>query len=205
VIHGVNEPRRLRVRYPKDQKARAKATILREAARTLKENGFHSVGVDRLAASAQVTSGALYSNFANKEAVLEEVVATQLGAEFAGLADQEPAERRRLLSEILRGYLSEAHRDDAGHGCVMPSLSTDVARAGVPVREAYRRRIVEVIATLAPAMRGTKEQQTAQAWELVASIVGAITIARALPPGDEAHAVLDAVLASALQPITNEP
>jgi TetR/AcrR family transcriptional regulator, transcriptional repressor for nem operon len=64
------------VRYSKDHKAQAKAVIVRAAARTLKENGFHGVGVDGLAASAQVTSGALYSNFANKEAVLEEVVAT---------------------------------------------------------------------------------------------------------------------------------
>ena len=193
------------MRYPKEHKAQAKATIVREAARTLKENGFQGVGVDGLAASAQVTSGALYSNFANKEAVLEEVVATQLGAEFAGLVDQEPAERRRLLIEILHMYLSDAHRDDAGHGCVMPSLSTDVARAGAPVREAYRRRIVEVIATLAPAMRGSQEGQIAQAWTLVASIVGALTIARALPAGDEAHAVLDAVLATAMPSITDAP
>jgi TetR/AcrR family transcriptional repressor of nem operon len=101
-------------------------------------------------------------------------------------------------------YLSDAHREDAGHGCVMPSLSSDVARAGAPVHEAYRQRILEVIAALAPTMRGTQEERTAQAWTLVASIVGAITIARALPAGDEAHALLDAVLASGLQSITEE-
>jgi TetR/AcrR family transcriptional repressor of nem operon len=193
------------MRYSKEHKAQAKAAIVREAARTLKENGFHAVGVDGLAASAQVTSGALYSNFANKEAVLEEVVATQLGIEIAGLADQKPAERRRLLSKILRIYLSDAHREDAGHGCVMPSLSTDVARAGAPVREAYRRRIVEVVALLAPAMPGRPEEQERQAWTVLASIVGAITIARALPAGNEAHAVLDAVLASAMPSIADEP
>jgi TetR/AcrR family transcriptional repressor of nem operon len=195
----------LPVRYPKEHKAQAKVAIVREAARILKENGFHAVGVDGLAASAQVTSGALYSNFANKEAVLEEVVATQLGAEFAGLAGQEPADRRRLLEEILRTYLSDQHREDAGHGCVMPSLSADVSRAGESVRDAYRRRIVDVIAALAPAMRGTQEEQTAQAWTLAASIVGAITIARALPSGDQAQDVLHAVLASAMQSITDEP
>jgi TetR/AcrR family transcriptional repressor of nem operon len=193
------------MRYSKEHKSHAKATIVREAARTLKENGFEGVGVDGLAASAQVTSGALYSNFANKEAVLEEVVATQLGIEFAGLADQEPAERRRMLGEILRLYLSDQHRQDAGHGCVMPSLSADVARAGDSVREAYRRRICDVIAVLAPAMPGTPEEQEHRAWTVVASIVGAITIARALPSGDQAQAVLDAVLTSTMQSITNEP
>ncbi|MFF3139224.1 TetR/AcrR family transcriptional regulator [Streptomyces mirabilis] len=194
------------MRYSKEHKAQAKVAIVREAGRTLKENGFHGVGVDGLAASAQVTSGALYSNFANKEAVLEEVVATQLGIEFASLAGQEPAERRRMLGERLRLYLSDLHRNDPGHGCVIPSLSADVARAGESVREAYRRRMAEVIAVLAPAMPGsTQEVQEQRAWTLLASIVGAITIARALPSGDQAQAVLDAVLASVLQSVTDEP
>lgn len=192
------------MRYTEEHRAQAKAAIVREAGRTLKENGFHGVGVDGLAASAQVTSGAVYSNFANKEAVLEEVVATQLGIEFAGLADKEPAERRHMLGEVLRVYLSDLHRVDPGHGCVMPSLSADVARAGESVREAYRRRMVDVIATLAPAMPGTEEEQAQQAWTLVASIVGAITIARALPSGDQAQAILDAVLTTALQSIPDE-
>ncbi len=193
------------MRYSKEHKALAKATIVREAARTLKENGFHAVGVDGLAAAAKVTSGALYSNFANKEAVLEEVVATQLGIEFAGLADQDPAERVRVLGEILHLYLSDQHRDNAGLGCVMPSLSADVARAGDPVRKAYRSRMDDVIAVLTPAMPGTPARQAQLAWTLLASIVGAVTIARALPPGDQAQAVLDAVLASTMQLITEEP
>ena len=132
-------------------------------------------------------------------------MATQLGIEFAGLAGQEPAERRRMLGEILPRYLSNLHREDAGHGCVMPSLSADVARAGDSVREAYRRRIVDVVALLVPAMRGTQEEQAQAAWTLVASIVGAITIARALPSGVQAQAVLDAVLASALSSIASDP
>ena len=43
-----------------------------------------------------------------------------------------------------------------------------------------------------------------QAWVLVASIVGAITIARALPAGDQAQAILDAVLTTALESIPDE-
>lgn len=193
------------MRYTKEHRAQAKAAIVQEAGRTLKESGFHGVGVDGLAASAQVTSGALYSNFANKEAVLEEVVATQLGIEFAGLADQEPAVRRRMLGDVLRIYLSDLHRDNPRDGCVMPSLSADVARAGDSVRETYRRRMVDVIATIAPAMPGDEEEQVQQAWTLVAAIVGAITIARALPAGDQAQAILDAVLTTALQSIPDEP
>jgi TetR/AcrR family transcriptional regulator, transcriptional repressor for nem operon len=193
------------MRYSKEHKAQAKAAIVREAGRTLKESGFHAVGVDALAASAQVTSGALYSNFANKEAVLEEVVAAQLGIEFAPLADLEPAERRRVLGEILHLYLSDQHREDPGHGCVMPALSTDVARASEPVRAAYQHRITDVVAALTPAMHGAPEEKQQQAWTLLASIVGAITIARALPSGDQAQSVLEAVLDAAMKSITDEP
>jgi TetR/AcrR family transcriptional repressor of nem operon len=193
------------MRYSKEHKAQAKAAIVREAGRTLKESGFHAVGVDALAASAQVTSGALYSNFANKESVLEEVVAAQLGIEFAPLAGLEPAERRRALGEVLHLYLSDQHRGDPGHGCVMPALSADVARASNPVREAYQQRIADVVAAFTPAMHGTDEEKRQRAWTLLASIVGAVTIARALPPGDQAHALLDAVLDTAMKSITDEP
>jgi putative transposase len=106
--------------------------ILRGAARVLKRDGFNGIGVDGLAASAEVTSGGFYSNFATKEALLEEA------------------------------------------------------------RETYERRMTELVATLAPAMKGTPEERTQHAWTAVATMVGAVTVARALPPGDNARAVLDA-------------
>ncbi|WP_329455194.1 TetR/AcrR family transcriptional regulator [Streptomyces sp. NBC_01497] len=192
------------MRYSKGHKEKAKAAILTEASRSLKENGFHGVGVDALASAAKVTSGALYSNFANKEALFEEVVSTQLGLEFAGLADTEPTERRRLLGEILRLYLSDLHRKDPANGCVMPSLSSDVARSGDSVRDAYRRQVSDLVAVLAPALPGAPHEQEAAAWSLVASIVGAITVARALPAGAPAQAVLDATLETAMRTIAEE-
>ncbi|GHH85764.1 hypothetical protein GCM10018793_55060 [Streptomyces sulfonofaciens] len=194
------------MRYTKDHKAKAKAAILRQASGTMKEKGFHGVGVDALATAAHVTSGALYSNFAGKEGLLEEVVAAEVGLQFAGVADAgpDPAERRRRLVEILRSYLSDQHRADPGGGCVIPSLSADVARAGDSVRETYRRRMLELVNTLAPAMTGTPQEQDRHAWAMIASIVGAVTIARALPRGDDAHAVLDSTLETVLRTLDDE-
>jgi len=87
----------------------------------------------------------------------------------------------------------------------MPALSADVARAGDPVREAYQQRVTAVVEAFIPAMHGTEEEKQQQAWTLLASIVGAITIARALPSGAQARAILDAVLTAALNSITDEP
>jgi len=184
------------MRYTKEHKAKAKEAILRSAARVLKRDGFNGIGVDGLAASAQVTSGGFYSNFATKEALLEEVINAELGTMFAGIADADPAERGRRLRELIAVYLSDDHREGVADGCVMPSLSADVSRASAPVREAYQRRMTDLVAILAPAMLGNPQEQQQRAWTAVATIVGAITVARALPPGDDARAVLDAAFSA---------
>jgi AcrR family transcriptional regulator len=56
------------MRYPPDQKAKAWAA--QAGARAFRKCGFNGIGVDGLAAAAGVTSGAFYSNFANKEELL---------------------------------------------------------------------------------------------------------------------------------------
>jgi TetR/AcrR family transcriptional repressor of nem operon len=186
------------VRYPKDHKKTARAAILAAAARPLKEKGFGGVGVDGLAAAADVTSGAIYSNFGSKEAFLEQVVAEQLGAEFAVIDDPDPAERRRRLAEFLHFYLSDEHCAAVADGCLMPALTADVSRANDSVREAYERRIAALVELLSPAMPGSPPEQAESAWALVASVVGAVTIARALPPGERSRAIRAATLRSVM-------
>jgi TetR/AcrR family transcriptional repressor of nem operon len=182
------------VRYPKDHKQAARAAILTAAARPLKEKGFGGVGVDGLAAAADVTSGAIYSNFGSKEAFLEQVVNEQLGAEFAVIDDLDPDERRRRLAEFLHVYLSDEHCVAVADGCLMPALTADVSRASGAVREAYERRMAALIERLTPAMPGSPAEQAESAWALVASVVGAVTIARALPSGERSRAIRAATL-----------
>jgi TetR/AcrR family transcriptional regulator, transcriptional repressor for nem operon len=184
------------VRYPKDHKETARAAILAAAARPLKEKGFGGVGVDGLAAAADVTSGAIYSNFGSKEAFLEQVVAEQLGAEFAVIDDPDPAERRRRLAEFLHFYLSDEHCAAVADGCLVPALTADVSRANDAVREAYERRMAALVELLTPAMPGSPAEQAEAAWALVASVVGAVTIARALPSGERSRAIRAATLRS---------
>ncbi|WP_184445675.1 TetR/AcrR family transcriptional regulator [Mycobacterium sp. AZCC_0083] len=62
------------MRHPPDQKAKARKALIQAGARALKTSGFNGIGVDGLASSAGVTSGAFYSNFPTKEAILEAVI-----------------------------------------------------------------------------------------------------------------------------------
>ena len=142
------------MRYRSDQKAKAKQAILQAGARALRTNGFNGIAVDGLAASAGVTSGAFYSNFSNKEALLEEVIETCLGEPFIDSESGSLAERQYRLKQWLAMYISAGHRADPASGCVMPTLSADVARSNPQIRDTYNRKMSALIYKLSNVMDG---------------------------------------------------
>jgi TetR/AcrR family transcriptional regulator, transcriptional repressor for nem operon len=185
------------MRYPSDQKARAKQAILQAGARALRTNGFNGIGVDGLAASAGVTSGAFYSNFSNKEALLEEVIETCVGEPFIDSESGSLAERQDRLKEWLAMYISADHRADPASGCVMPTLSADVARSNPQIRAAYKRKMLELVRKMSNVLDGAPPDREKRAWSIIAMMVGAIAISRAMPDGEEADHVLESALQSA--------
>ncbi|SFR06458.1 DNA-binding transcriptional regulator, AcrR family [Lentzea waywayandensis] len=184
------------MRYAKDHKEQARAAILAAAGRRLKEKGFHGVGVDGLASAAEVTSGAIYSHFGSKEGFLEQVIRANVSPEFDALEVADTDERRRRLVALVYSYLSEEHCEGVADGCVLTALTADVARAGDSVREVYQLQISRMVALVLPAMPGDFEEQRRRAWALVAAIVGAVSVARALPAGAHRDAVLQSTLRS---------
>jgi TetR/AcrR family transcriptional regulator, transcriptional repressor for nem operon len=186
------------MRYPSDQKAKAKKAILQAGARALRTNGFNGIGVDSLAASAGVTSGAFYSNFANKEALLEEVIETCVGEPFIDTESGSLTERQDRLREWLAMYISPDHRADPASGCVMPSLSADVARSNPQIRAAYKRKMLELVRKMSNVFDGPHPEREQRAWSMIAMMVGAITISRAMPNGKAADRALDSALQGAI-------
>jgi AcrR family transcriptional regulator len=169
------------MRYPPDQKAKARAALLRAGTREMKVAGFNGVGVDGLASAADVTSGAFYSNFANKEEMLEAIVQTAVGEPF--LTDSESgtkAEQRSQLKRFLADYLSAHHVENPDDGCVMPTLSADVARAGEATQVAYESKIVALAERIADLLDGRRSDRERRAWSIVALMVGAVSISRAM-------------------------
>jgi TetR/AcrR family transcriptional regulator, transcriptional repressor for nem operon len=193
---------RLVMRYPSDQKARAKEAILQAGARALRTNGFNGIGVDGLAASAGVTSGAFYSNFSNKEALLEEVIETCLGDPFIDSDSGSLAERQERLKEWLAMYISAHHRADPASGCVMPTLSADVARSNPKIRATYKRKMLAFVRKISNVLDVAGPDREQRAWSIVATMIGAIAISRAMPDGEEADRALDSALQTAIALIT---
>jgi TetR/AcrR family transcriptional regulator, transcriptional repressor for nem operon len=186
------------MRYPSDQKARAKAAILRTGARALRTNGFNGIGVDGIAASAGVTSGAFYSNFASKEALLKEVIQSCLGEPFIDSESGSLAERQDRLQAWLAMYISADHRADPASGCVMPTLSADVARSNPQIRAVYSRKMLALVHKMSNVLGGEGPDREKRAWSILAMMIGAIAISRAMPDSKEADQVLDSALQTAI-------
>ena len=186
------------MRYQADQKAKARQALVKSATKALRKSGFNGIGVDALAASAGVTSGAFYSNISSKEALLEEVIDANLGQPFIDADSGTLAERCERLKSYLKMYISAQHCADPENGCVMPTLSADVARSSGVVREAYRRRMQELVGKIARVIGGEARDADSRAWTIVTLMVGAVSVARALPEGAEARAILDAALQQAI-------
>jgi TetR/AcrR family transcriptional repressor of nem operon len=186
------------MRYPSNHKAKVREAILQAGAKTLRTNGFNGIGVDGIAASAGVTSGAFYSNFSNKEALLQEAIESCLGEPFIDPDNGSLAERQARLKEWLAMYISPEHRADPASGCVMPTLSADVARASPKIRATYRRRMLAFVRKMSKILDGAEPEREKRAWSIVAIIVGAIAISRAMPDGKEAAQALDSALQTAI-------
>jgi TetR/AcrR family transcriptional regulator, transcriptional repressor for nem operon len=187
------------MRYPSDQKLKARRSILESGVKVLKTGGFAGVGVDQVAAAAGVTSGSLYSNFSGKEDLLKEIIGQYLGAPYIDARDGDKVDWHARFKEFLTGYISAHHRDDPAAGCVMPALSADVSRAGAAVRREYQQRMNEFIDKIVKALEGgTRRQRRDRAWSIIALMVGSLTVARALPDGNEADEMINASLKSAV-------
>lgn len=175
------------MRYPAGHKEQKRQQLLQASGALIKESGFAATGVDAIARAAGVTSGAFYSHFASKSDLLTALVQRELQHStelWAGKLDQS---LDQWLAYVMDHYLSLAHVQSAGAGCVLPTLGAEVARADKPVKEVFARELQRGIDALAQRL-GSEQLATA----VISQMVGALLLARAMPTRQAQQAVLDA-------------
>ncbi|MCZ8261086.1 MAG: TetR/AcrR family transcriptional regulator [Beijerinckiaceae bacterium] len=180
------------MRMTDDQKAAARAVIVNAAGRRFRVDGLAGVGIDALARESGQTSGAIYAHFSSKAAVFAAVVGAGLGRLKAGI------ERCRSTGPgwarvFARQYLSKQHRDQVADGCLLPSLSADVARSNEELRSAYAVEVETAIMALSEGCSGpTAEERRQQAITLLVLGTGGILLSRAVPAGSLSDDILEA-------------
>jgi TetR/AcrR family transcriptional repressor of nem operon len=163
------------MRVSREKSAQNRERILNEAARLFRERGLDGVGVDALTEAAGLTHGSLYSQFGSKE----QLSAQALERAFAGAAAKAPP--GESLSSFAARYLSARHRDAPGDGCTLAALGCEMPRQGAAVRSAFTQGLQGSIARLAALLpAGAKKQREDQALACLATLVGALVLARAV-------------------------
>ncbi len=164
------------MRVSKEQAAENRERILKAASRLMRERGISSVGVDALAEAAGMTHGSLYSQFGSKERLVEEAVAHAITTK----GQEVPA--AFALRDYVSEYLSAAHRDMPGSGCPFAALGCEMPRQSKGVRERFTAGLRGMVGLLSGRMGpGLKQRQRDdKALATVASLVGALVLARAV-------------------------
>jgi len=170
------------MRVSKEEASQNRERLLRAAAQLFRENGIEATGVDAITERAGLTHGSLYSQFGSKDAVAAEAILyASAGSRRKWERGAEGAGGKLALSGIVKQYLSRAHRDAPGHGCVLAALGPDVSRQPRTTRHAFTKALkgaVGLIAGLLPDREAARREDKALA--TFSAMVGALILARAV-------------------------
>ncbi|WP_370679954.1 TetR/AcrR family transcriptional regulator [Comamonas sp. GB3 AK4-5] len=188
------------MKVSKAQAAENRAGIVDAAARLYREHGLAGVGVADITRDAGLTHGGLYRHFESKDALAREACLRAFDWTITPLAaldnqhgdgDTDPQAR---LQALVHGYLSSSHRDHPGEGCPAAALAVDAARAGPEMSEVFAQGVESNIQRFARALMSADEdaqrpltpEERATTITTLASMVGALVLARATAAGNPA-------------------
>jgi TetR/AcrR family transcriptional regulator, transcriptional repressor for nem operon len=182
------------MRYASTHKEQTRQRLLCEAAAAIRAAGPEQLGVASLMATLGLTHGGFYAHFRSKD----ELIAQAIGEMFAqrqawferktmGLAP------RAALGAYVDAYVSGAHCAAPERGCAMATLACDLPRLSGPARQAFTAgagRLIDSVAALFAALGKDAGEAAALASSMMAEMMGAVALARALDDPARAEAVL---------------
>jgi TetR/AcrR family transcriptional repressor of nem operon len=174
---------------PREQAARNRQAILDTAIRVFRERGVDGVGVADLMKEAGFTHGGFYNHFKSKEALAAEACASafaERAAKLKATVEADPARGAAALREFITAYL-------ASSGCPSATLAMDAARQGREMQAAYAQGVETFLQAITAHYAAADRQASGrdnrgQAIEMLATLVGTITLARGVGAAEPALA-----------------
>lgn len=178
--------------FSQAQKAESRQRVLDTAARQIREHGLEALGVADCMRSAGLTHGAFYGHFSSRDALiiaaLEQAMTRgqkRVMSRAAGAAEHS----KTPFEAIADAYLHPAHADNPGTGCALCALAGDAVHATTDVKTLYTTHLRRLADQLTQAAGGRDETL---GLGVAATIVGAITLARAVDDHELALSILTA-------------
>lgn len=184
------------MRVSREKKAENHDQVIATAARLLREHGLDGIGVADIMKAAGLTHGGFYRHFESKDDLAvkasERAIADTIALLKDGLA-QQPEDPFRTFIEA---YVSSAHRDDPGTGCILPALAADASRSRDPALRAVFTKAIQyyidqiaVLSSARPAANSTRHPAA-----ILSEIVGAVLLSRAVADSAMADSLMAAVV-----------
>jgi TetR/AcrR family transcriptional repressor of nem operon len=183
------------MRVSRIQAAENRQTVIDVASRLFRERGFDGIGLKDLMKGAGLTQGAFYKQFASKEDLAAQSSARALESAFSRWSAAMAANPKDPLGAVMAFYLSMEHREERMDGCPIVALGSDAARQGSDVKASFEAGIkahLEILGRLIAEIDGKGPKGKAMA--ILSTMVGALTLSRAVNDPDLARAFLDAAV-----------
>jgi TetR/AcrR family transcriptional regulator, transcriptional repressor for nem operon len=181
------------MRVSRERAAENRERVVQIAAEQFRAHGFDGIGVADLMKAAGLTHGGFYGNFASKDDLAAEAVSRAF-AETTTRLRQRALQAADPLAAAVDLYLSAAHRDNPDSGCAIAALSQDAARGSAKLRAAFERGIEGYLGLIDELSGGLRGRSMA----IYSTLVGALTLARAVTDPALSDAILEAAKASVL-------
>ncbi|MBN8996777.1 MAG: TetR/AcrR family transcriptional regulator [Rhizobiales bacterium] len=169
------------MRVSREKAAENRDKIVAAAGSLFRAKGFDGAAVADLMKAAGLTHGGFYGHFESKDALVAEALSRVLAGSIERwnrYGDEDPD---GALARIVRRYLSPEMRDNPSGACAVPSLGAEVVRQGPEAKGTFTRGIKGLADALQRLMRRrTTEKRRAEALATLASLVGAVVLARAV-------------------------
>lgn len=164
-----------------EQKALTRQRILEGSGRAFRKGGYAGTGVDALAKEAGVTSGAFYVHFDSKGDVFRESLRQGMDDLRRGVLHFQSEHGRAWWPAFVRFYLNAKRTCDLSESCTLQTLPTEVARSDQESRAAFEVALREVAQTVVDGPASPRAPRNLEAaCSALASLVGAVTLARAV-------------------------
>ncbi|HEX4156312.1 MAG TPA: TetR/AcrR family transcriptional regulator [Acidobacteriaceae bacterium] len=171
------------MRYHPEHKAEIHQQIVKDASRRVRTEGMTGAAVSAVMRDAGLTHGGFYKHFESKDELLLESLRDGFGEIADTLAHA--AERARPgegWKAIVKTYLRPEMCDHPGHGCPLPTLAPELARANPGMKAQIVSELVRYKGRMLPFMPGRRTADKERAFFVIFStMTGAIALARILP------------------------
>lgn len=181
------------MRKSREAAAESRRTIVETAAKLFRERGL-GVGLADVMAAAGMTHGGFYRHFASKEALVAEVLRLALDERAETLVARDGLSARDALKAYVALYLSAPHVDNPGKGCPIAAVGAEAARSEESAK-AIASGAEKLTDNFSADLGGDPAEARRRALSMLASMVGAIVVARAVGDSPLRAEVLDALRA----------